>query len=50
MINSPARSPDGSSTSMRSKRYENAPYMLEGANATIDHEPAESTTTMFGGN
>ena len=34
-----------------SKRYENAPYTLEGIpDATIDYEPAESTTTMFGGN
>ncbi len=34
-----------------SKRYENAPYTLEGIpGATIDYEPAESTTTMFGGN
>jgi hypothetical protein len=34
-----------------SKRYENAPYMLDGIpGASIDYEPAESTTTMFGGN
>ena len=34
-----------------SKRYENAPYTLEGIpGATIDYQPAESTTTMFGGN
>ena len=34
-----------------SKRYENAPYTLDGIpGATIDYEPAESTTTMFGGN
>ena len=34
-----------------SKRYENAPYTLDGIpGATIDYEPAESTTNMFGGN
>jgi hypothetical protein len=34
-----------------SKRYENNPYTLEGlAGAWIDYEPAESTTSMFGGN
>jgi hypothetical protein len=34
-----------------SKRYENNPYTLEGVpGAWIDYEPAESTTTMFGGN
>jgi hypothetical protein len=34
-----------------SKRYENDPYTLEGVpGAWIDYEPAESTTTMFGGN
>ncbi len=34
-----------------SKRYENNPYTLAGVpGATIDYEPAESTTTMFGGN
>ena len=34
-----------------SKRYENKPYTLDGVpGATIDYEPAESTTTMFGGN
>jgi hypothetical protein len=34
-----------------SKRYENDPYTLDGvAGAWIDYEPAESTTTMFGGN
>jgi hypothetical protein len=34
-----------------SKRYENNPYVLEGVpGAWIDYEPAESTTTMFGGN
>ena len=34
-----------------SKRYEGKPYTLEGVpGATIDYEPAESTTTMFGGN
>jgi hypothetical protein len=34
-----------------SKRYEHAPYMLDGIDgASIDYEPAESTTTMFGGN
>ena len=34
-----------------SKRYEGNPYTLEGVpGATIDYEPAESTTTMFGGN
>jgi hypothetical protein len=34
-----------------SKRYENKPYTLEGVpGAWIDYEPAESTTTMFGGN
>jgi hypothetical protein len=34
-----------------SKRYENNPYSLEGVpGAWIDYEPAESTTTMFGGN
>jgi hypothetical protein len=34
-----------------SKRYENHPYVLEGVpGAWIDYEPAESTTTMFGGN
>jgi hypothetical protein len=34
-----------------SKRYENNPYAVEGVpGATIDYEPAESTTSMFGGN
>jgi Mannosylglycerate hydrolase MGH1-like glycoside hydrolase domain len=34
-----------------SKRYANNPYTVEGIpGATIDYEPAESTTTMFGGN
>jgi hypothetical protein len=34
-----------------SKRYEGHPYTLEGLpGASIDYEPAESTTTMFGGN
>jgi hypothetical protein len=34
-----------------SKRYERQPYVLESApGATIDYEPAESTTSMFGGN
>jgi hypothetical protein len=34
-----------------SKRYEHNPYTLEGVpGASIDYEPAESTTTMFGGN
>jgi hypothetical protein len=34
-----------------SKRYEHKPYTLPGVpGATIDYEPAESTTTMFGGN
>ena len=34
-----------------SKRYENNPYTLDGVpGAWIDYEPAESTTTMFGGN
>jgi Mannosylglycerate hydrolase MGH1-like glycoside hydrolase domain len=34
-----------------SKRYEGNPYTLEGiSGAWIDYEPAESTTTMFGGN
>ncbi len=34
-----------------SKRYENNPYVLDGVpGAWIDYEPAESTTTMFGGN
>ncbi len=34
-----------------SKRYEHNPYTLEGVpGAWIDYEPAESTTTMFGGN
>ena len=34
-----------------SKRYDGKPYTLEGLpGATIDYEPAESTTTMFGGN
>ena len=34
-----------------SKRYDGNPYTLEGVpGATIDYEPAESTTTMFGGN
>jgi hypothetical protein len=34
-----------------SKRYENKPYVLEAVpGASIDYEPAESTTTMFGGN
>jgi hypothetical protein len=34
-----------------SKRYENAPYTLDGLpGATIDYQPAESTTAMFGGN
>src|SRR6476661_3739598 len=34
-----------------SKRYEGNPYSLEGVpGAWIDYEPAESTTSMFGGN
>jgi hypothetical protein len=34
-----------------SKRYEHEPYVLDGVpGAWIDYEPAESTTTMFGGN
>ena len=34
-----------------SKRYEGNPYTLEGLpDAWIDYEPAESTTSMFGGN
>jgi hypothetical protein len=34
-----------------SKRYEGKPYEQDGLpGATIDYEPAESTTTMFGGN
>jgi hypothetical protein len=34
-----------------SKRYDGNPYSLEGVpGAWIDYEPAESTTTMFGGN
>jgi hypothetical protein len=34
-----------------SKRYEGKPYVLEGIpGAWIDYEPAESTTSMFGGN
>ena len=34
-----------------SKRYENNPYTLDGVpGAWIDYQPAESTTTMFGGN
>jgi hypothetical protein len=34
-----------------SKRYEGNPYTLEGIpGAWIDYEPAESTTSMFGGN
>ena len=34
-----------------SKRYEGHPYSLPGMpGATIDYEPAESTTAMFGGN
>ncbi len=34
-----------------SKRYEGNPYTLDGIpGATIDYEPAESTTSMFGGN
>ena len=34
-----------------SKRYEGNPYTLDGVpGAWIDYEPAESTTTMFGGN
>src|SRR4029077_17153018 len=34
-----------------SKRYEGNPYMLEGIpGAWIDYEPAESTTSLFGGN
>jgi hypothetical protein len=34
-----------------SKRYERNPYTVEGIpGATIDYEPAESTTRMFGGN
>jgi hypothetical protein len=34
-----------------SKRYENNPYTLAGVDgAWIDYEPAESTTSMFGGN
>jgi hypothetical protein len=34
-----------------SKRYQGRPYTLEGmGGATIDYQPAESTTAMFGGN
>jgi hypothetical protein len=34
-----------------SKRYEGSPYTLPGLpGATIDYEPAESTTDMYGGN
>jgi hypothetical protein len=34
-----------------SKRYENNPYVLGAVpGASIDYQPAESTTTMFGGN
>ena len=34
-----------------SKRYEGRPYSIPGMpGATIDYEPAESTTAMFGGN
>ena len=34
-----------------SKRYERQPYVLDSVpGATIDYEPAESTTSMFGGN
>ena len=34
-----------------SKRYDGNPYALAGVpGATIDYQPAESTTTMFGGN
>ncbi len=34
-----------------SKRYERKPYVLDSVpGATIDYEPAESTTAMFGGN
>jgi hypothetical protein len=34
-----------------SKRYENNPYVVEGIDgAWVDYEPAESTTSMFGGN
>src|SRR6478672_7705921 len=34
-----------------SKRYEGNPYTLDGVpGASIDYEPAESTTSMFGGN
>jgi hypothetical protein len=34
-----------------SKRYQGKPYTLDGVpGATIDYEPAESTTSMFGGN
>jgi hypothetical protein len=34
-----------------SKRYQGNPYTLEGAGgATIDYQPAESSTAMFGGN
>ncbi len=34
-----------------SKRYDGKPYTVAGVpGATIDYEPAESTTTMFGGN
>ena len=34
-----------------SKRYEGHPYSIPGMpDATIDYEPAESTTAMFGGN
>jgi hypothetical protein len=34
-----------------SKRYEGSPYSLDGVpGATIDYQPAESKTTMFGGN
>ncbi len=34
-----------------SKRYQGRPYHLEGVpGAMIDYEPAESTTSMFGGN
>ncbi len=34
-----------------SKRYEGCPYTIDGlSGAWIDYEPAESTTSMFGGN
>ena len=34
-----------------SKRYQGMPYTLQGVGgATIDYQPAESTTAMFGGN